>query len=132
MQQQAGQDERAFIEELQAVAEEADIASMSLEDSLCLMMLAGLTDKKLVEKLSEQEEPRFTSFKRVVDAHLHAKVTGQGQAGTFKTSSTDKKKGGILAPPTRLPASAESPVTAKRRDGQRWPGNATGVAAQSI
>jgi DNA-binding phage protein len=108
MQQQAGQDERAFIEELQAVAEEADIASMSLEDSLCLMMLAGLTDKKLVEKLSEQEEPRFTSFKRVVDAHLHAKATGQGQAGTFKTTSADKKKGGNPRP--------SNPTTSQRRE----------------
>jgi len=132
MHQQAGQDERAFIEELQAVAEEADIASMSLEDSLCLMMLAGLTDKKLVEKLSEQEDPRFTAFKRIVDAHLHAKATGQGQAGTFKTSSsTDKKKGGNNRPPTRAPASAESLVTVRRKEGQRWPGSATGVAAPS-
>ena len=109
MHQQAGQDERAFIEELQAVAEEADIASMSLEDSLCLMMLAGLTDKKLVEKLSEQEDPRFTAFKRIVDAHLHAKATGQGQAGTFKTSSsTEKKKGGNNRPP--------NPSSSQRRE----------------
>ena len=98
MNQKTGQDKRAFIEELQAVAEEADIASMDLEDSLCLMMLAGLTDKKLVEKLSEQEEPRFAAFKRIVDAHLHAKATGQGQAGTFKTLSTEKKRGGESSP----------------------------------
>ena len=78
---------------MQAVAEEADIASMGLEDSLCLMMLAGLNDRKLVEKLSEQEEPRFAAFRRIVDAHLHAKATGQGQAGTFKiVSSSEKKK----------------------------------------
>ena len=35
------------------------------------------------------------AFQRIVDAHLHGKATGQGEAGTFKTvSTTDKKKGG--------------------------------------
>ena len=72
------------------------------------MMLAELTIKKLVEKLSEQEEPRFAAFKRIVDAHLHAKATGQGQAGTFKTISTDKKKGGNPRP--------NNPVTSQRRE----------------
>jgi hypothetical protein len=61
-----------------------------------------------VEKLSEQEEPRFTSFKRVVDAHLHAKATGQGQAGTFKTTSSEKKKGGNPRP--------SNPTTSQRRE----------------
>ena len=52
LQQQSGQDERAFVEHLKAAAAEADKQGMNLEDALCLVTILGLKDSRLREKLS--------------------------------------------------------------------------------
>ena len=57
MEQQLGQDERAFLESIKAAAGEADIQGMMLEDALCLVCLTGIKDNWLREKLSELETP---------------------------------------------------------------------------
>ena len=49
LQQQSGQDERAFVEHLKAAAAEADIQGMNLEDALCLVTISSLKDSRLRE-----------------------------------------------------------------------------------
>lgn len=57
MTQQAGQDERAFLEQLKCASSEADI-----EDALCLTLLNGLHDARLRGKLSELGTPTLLAF----------------------------------------------------------------------
>ena len=62
LQQQTGQDKRAFVKHLKAAGAEADIQGMNLEDALCLVIISGLKDSRLREKLSELENyPGFFS-----------------------------------------------------------------------
>ena len=75
LQQQTGQDERAFVEHLKAAAGEAGIQGMNLEDALCLVTISGLKDSRLREKLSELENPTMPAFSVLIDAHMHAKAT---------------------------------------------------------
>ena len=75
MTQQPGQDERAFLEAIKAAASEADVGGMTLQDSLCLVLVAGLKDTRLKEKLSEIEVPTIDKFSALIDGHLHAKAT---------------------------------------------------------
>ena len=51
--QQPGQNERAFLESLKAAASEANVDGMALQDALCMMLVAGIRDVRLKEKLSE-------------------------------------------------------------------------------
>ena len=57
LQQQSGQDKRAFVEHMKAAAAEADIQGMNQEDALCLVTISGLKDSRLREKLSELKNP---------------------------------------------------------------------------
>lgn len=84
MVQKHGQDERSFLEDLRATADEADIAGMGLNDALCMQLLTGLTDKRLIEKLGEVENPNIEEFSRIINAHMHAKASTPSQA--LKTS----------------------------------------------
>ena len=52
MSQQSGQDERVFLESLKAAASESDVGGMPLQDALCMMLLSGICDVRLKEKLS--------------------------------------------------------------------------------
>ena len=84
MVQKQGQDGRSFFEDLRATADEADIAGMGLNDALCMQLLAGLTDKRLMEKLGEVENPNIEEFSRIIYAQMHAKASTPSQA--LKTS----------------------------------------------
>ena len=95
MTQQAGQDARAFLEQLKSAASEADIEGMSLEDALCLMLLSGVRVVRLKEKLSELDPPTLRAFGVLIDAHLHSKATvGQAAAAnrTEGKNQLQKKK----------------------------------------
>ena len=74
------QDERAILEALKAAATEADVGGMNLQGALCMMLVAGIKDVRLKEKLSELEEPTLPAFTTLIDAHLHAKATGGNTA----------------------------------------------------
>jgi len=94
MTQKGGQDERAFLEDLRATADEADIAGMTLNDALCMQLLTGLQDKRLVEKLGEVEEPNIEEFTRIVNAHMHAKASTPSQSNKTAAKPANKKGGG--------------------------------------
>ena len=64
MSQQPGQDERAFLENLKAAASKADVGGMTLQDALCMMLVAGIRDTRLKEKLSKLEEPTLSHSRR--------------------------------------------------------------------
>jgi hypothetical protein len=115
MAQKSGQDERAFLEDLRASADEADIAGMTLNDALCMQLLTGLQDKRLVEKLGEVEEPSIEVFTRIVNAHLHAKASSPSQAN--KTSAKPAKKGGGKQPPQQQ--SGSRPPLSDREQSRR-------------
>ena len=87
MSQQPDQDERAFLESLKAAASEADIGGMTLQDALCMMLVAGIRDTRLKEKLSELEETTPPAFSNLIDAHLHNKATAGGTASIYKVYS---------------------------------------------
>ena len=53
MLQQPSQDQRAFLESLKAGVSEADVGGMTLQDALCMMLVSGIRDTRLKEKLSE-------------------------------------------------------------------------------
>ena len=72
LKQQAGQGAREFLESLRSAADEADIAAMRVEDALCVQLVSGLSDMKLVEKLTEVENPTIDRFVTVVDSYMHA------------------------------------------------------------
>ena len=119
MSQQPGQDERAFLESLKAAASEADVGGMTLQDALCMMLVTGIRDTRLKEKLSELEESTLPAFSILIDTHLHAKATvgstasinkvyspnngnkkaqkgGQGQQQTGPISESEKKRKTIM------------------------------------
>ena len=80
MTQQQEQDERAFLESLEAAVSEADVGGMNLQDALCMMLVAGIRDVRLKEKLPELEEPTLPAFTTLIDAYLHAKATAGNTA----------------------------------------------------
>ena len=75
MTQQQGQDERAFLKTLKAAASKADVGGMTLQDALCMTLVAGIRDVRLKEMLSDLEEPAFSASTTIIDAHLHANAT---------------------------------------------------------
>ena len=87
MSQQPGQDEREFLESLKAAASEADMGGMTLQDALCMMLVTGIRDTRLKEKLSELEESTLPAFSILFDAHLHAKATAGSTASINKVYS---------------------------------------------
>ena len=102
MSQQPGQDERTFLESLKAAASEADVGGMTLQDALCMMLVSGISDTRLKEKLSELEEPTFPALSTLIYAHLHTKATAGGSGTVNKVFSpnngnknkSQNKKGG--------------------------------------
>ena len=93
LQQQTGQDERAFVEHLKAAAAGADIQGMNLEDALCLVTISGLKDYRLREKLSELENPTMPAFFVLIDGHMHAKATAGGTAAAAAASPASTNEG---------------------------------------
>ena len=75
LQQQSGQDERAFVEHLKATAAKADIQGMNLEDALCLVTISGLKDS-----WANWRTRPCQLFKVLTDAHMHTKATAGGAA----------------------------------------------------
>ena len=118
MTQQQGQDERAFLESLKAPASEADVGGMTLQDALCMMLVAGIRDVRLKEKLSELEEPTLPSFTTIIDAHLYAKATA-GNTAVVNKVFTPGGKARISKEAARDNSDQES-VTLKRRGEQLW------------
>ena len=94
MEQQSVQDERAFLESIKAVAGEADIQGMTLEDALCLVWLTGLKDNRLWEKLSELETPTLPAFAVLIDAYMHSKATAGSSAAAAGAVGRQQNKGG--------------------------------------
>ena len=50
------------MESLKTAASKADVGGMTLQDALCMMLVAGIRDTRLKEKLSELEEPTLPAF----------------------------------------------------------------------
>ena len=94
MEQQSGQDERAFLESIKAAAGEADIQGMTLEDALCLVCLTWLKDNRLREKLSELETPTLPAFAVLIDAYMHSKATAGSLAAAAAAVGRQQNKGG--------------------------------------
>ena len=92
MTQQAGQDARAFLEQLKCVASEADIEGMSLEDALCLTLLSGVRDVRLKEKFSELDSHTLPAFGVLIDAHLHSKATAGQVASANRTEGKNQQQ----------------------------------------
>ena len=80
MTQQPGQDEKAFLEGLKAAASEADGGSITLQDALCMVLVAGIRDWRWKKNCPELEEPTLPAFSTIIIAHLHAKETSGNTA----------------------------------------------------
>jgi hypothetical protein len=119
MSQKSGQDERAFLEDLRATADEADIAGMSLNDALCMQLLTGLQDKRLVEKLGEVEEPNIEEFTRIVNAHMHAKASTLSQSNKTAAKPANKKGGGKQNPQQPQSSSGSRPQLSEKEQSRR-------------
>ena len=59
---------------------------MTIQDALYMMLVAGIRDVRLKEKLSELVEPTLPAFTTIIDAHLHAKATAGNTAVVKKYS----------------------------------------------
>ena len=94
MTQQTGQDERAFAEAVKLAANDADIATLTLQDSLCLVILTGCKDARLREKMSELEEPTIAAFNTLIDAHIHSKATANAESSARTNSQPNRGRGG--------------------------------------
>ena len=66
--QAEGQDLSTFRETLRQMADDADIAMISLEEILCLMYAVGVRDDKLREKFYEVPDPSIHQFHVIMDA----------------------------------------------------------------
>ena len=112
MTQKPGQDKRSFAEELRAAAEEADMADFTLNDAICLKLFNGVSDKRLLEKLREVDQPDLDDFN--INAHMHSKASAPA-AGTSMQTRTQfpkKKKEDGMAQIQRRPIS--------EREKTRW------------
>ena len=94
MAQQAGQDERSFAEAVKIAANESDIAGMTLQDAICLVILTGCKDTRLREKMSELETPTMAAFNILIDAHMHAKATSAKPASSCGAQANKQKNTG--------------------------------------
>jgi hypothetical protein len=92
--QKDGEEERQFIEWLMSLAEEADIAGMTLNDAVCLMYTTGFSDPKLRQRLGEIDDPTLDRFNAVVDSFVHGRVTANNPATAraAKPMAANKKK----------------------------------------
>ena len=94
MEQQSGQDERAFLKSIKVAAGEADIQGMTLKDALCLVCLTGIKDNRLREKLSELETPILSAFAVLIDAYMHSKATASSLAAAAAAVSRQQNRQG--------------------------------------
>ena len=94
MAQQAGQDERSFAEAVKIAANESDIAGMTLQDAMCLVILTGCKDTRLKEKMSELETPTMAAFNILIDAHMHAKAMSAKPASSCGAQANKPKNTG--------------------------------------
>lgn len=94
MNQQPGQDKRAFLESLNAAASEADVGGMTLQDALCMRLVSGIHYVHLKEKLSELGEPTLPASSTIIDAHLHAKAFSGSTAVMDKVFMTGNRNRG--------------------------------------
>jgi len=117
MTQKNGQDERAFLEDLRATADEADISGMTLDGALCLQLLTGLQDKRLVEKLGEVEDPSIDKFSRIINAHMHAKASTPSQ--TLKTSTGQPNKKNSPSKPGSQAGAGSRPQLSEKEIARR-------------
>ena len=92
MAQQAGQDERAFLDQLKSAAAVTDIEGMNLEDALCLTQLSGIRDTRLREKLSELEQPTLPAFGVLIEAHLHSKAMSGPSAAANRSKGRNQQQ----------------------------------------
>ena len=108
MKQQAGQGAREFLESLRSAADEANIAAMRIDDCLCVQLLSGLTDLKLVEKLTEVENPTMGRFVNVVDAYMHANAASSWCCWSCSSSTVKEEETAGAAAAARRAASPAS------------------------
>ena len=94
MAQQAGHDERSFAEAVKIAANESDIAGMTLQDAMCLVILTGCKDTRLKEKMSKLETPTMAAFNILIDAHMHAKATSAKPASSCGAQANKQKNAG--------------------------------------
>ena len=94
MAQQGGQDKRSFAEAVKIAANESDIAGMTQQDAMFLVILTGFKDTRLKEKMSELETPTMASFHILIDAHMHAKATSAKPASSRGAQANKQKNSG--------------------------------------
>ena len=92
LSQKPGQDERSFAEELSTAAEEADMASFTINDAICLKLFNGVSDKRLKEKLGEVDQPDLDNFKRIINAHMHSRASAPTSGTSMQTRAQYPKK----------------------------------------
>jgi hypothetical protein len=118
MRQDNGQDKRSFLEAVLAAADEADIAGMTFEDSLCLVLLSGVKDKKLQEKMSEVAQPTLAAFTALIDSHIQSKAAS-ASASSMRTQTEFKGKNqGRQHQANRKPVSEEEQKRRKAMIGK--------------
>ena len=115
MTQQTGQGKRVFAKAVKMAANEVDIAALTLQDSLCLVILTGCKDARLREKMSELDEPTMTiaAFNTIIDAHMHSKATANAASSARANSQPNRGRGnnrrnsqsGLAAQQNRQPLS---------------------------
>ena len=96
---------RAFAEVVKLTSCESDIAAMTLQDALCLVILTWCKDSQIRKKMSELEEPTVDAFNTLIDGHMHNKAKSsassantqpnRGRGGNGR-SRTLRRKGGRL------------------------------------
>ena len=93
MAQQA-EDERSFAEAVNIAANESDIAGMTLQNAMCLVILTCCKDTRLKEKMSELETPTLAAFNILIDAHMHTKATSAKPASSCGAQANRQKSTG--------------------------------------
>ena len=125
MAQHAGQDERSFAEAVKIAANESDIAGMTLQDAMCLVILTGCKDARLKEKMSELETPTMAAFNILIDAHMHAKATSAKPASSCGAQANTGEVKTVVEEETLC-------LTQRKSAGRLWKENALDAAVQII
>ena len=77
---------------------------------MCVVILGGVKDSKLREKLSEVETPTLREFTRFIDSHMHSRASSTGQV-----NATRQKQVGRSKPNASNGSSRNRPVTEKEK-----------------
>ena len=85
-------EERPFLEQFKGAASEADIEGMNLKDALCLMLLSGIRDARLREKLSELEQPTLPAFGVLIDTYQHSKTASGPSAAANRSEGRNQQQ----------------------------------------